>query len=479
MRSRLVCCWCLFGLFVAAAPVARAGQIDPILEWNLIALDAAAEDCNYPELGKEQPGPTRTARGLAMVHAAMFDAANSIVPQYQPYLIHIPGARGASLDAAVARAAHDVLVALYPRQTPIFDEKLAESLGRIRRPVERMRGQMVGAIAARIILWARQNDGSDDDMPYEPGMLPGDHRADPLHPDQGYLTPLWGKVTPFAITSPEDFPITPPPPLDSPEYSEAYNEVKEVGRVDSELRTEEQEIIGVFWAYDGTPGLGAPPRLYNQIVRVIAEQQGNGVLENARLFALVNLAMADAGIACWNDKYRYSFWRPIVGIREADPGTGPSGFGDGNPDTEGEIDWEPYGAPASNASGTNFTPPFPACGSGHATFGASALHLVARFYGTDEISFDFTSDEFNGITTDQFGNVRPVVTRHYDRLSDAIEENGQSRIYLGIHWRFDKTCGIDQGTAIADAVFDDCLKPRRPAGGLIPGLDWLIGRAAR
>jgi hypothetical protein len=179
----------------------------------------------------------------------------------------------------------------------------------------------------------------------------------------------------------------------------------------------------------------------------------------ARLLALVNVAMADAGVLSWESKYFYDFWRPVTGIREADPGTGPTGLGDGNPDTLGDPGFSPLGAPASNLLAVNFTPPFPAYPSGHATFGGALFQTLRRFYGSDRIPFTFVSDEFNGTTLDNQGNPRPLRPRSFRTLSQAEEENGQSRIYLGIHWSFDKTAGIAQGRAVGDAVFDALFRP--------------------
>ena len=190
-------------------------------------------------------------------------------------------------------------------------------------------------------------------------------------------------------------------------------------------------------------------------------QMGSDVAEQARLLALVNVAMADAGIACWESKYHYKFWRPVTGIRESDPGTGPTGLGDGNYATQVQPDFVPLGAPASNNTAPNFTPPFPAYPSGHATFGGVLFQTLRRFYGTDGIAFTFVSDELNGVTVDNQGNPRPLVPRTFSSLSQAEEENGQSRIYLGIHWSFDKTAGIAQGRAIADYVFENAFEPVR------------------
>jgi hypothetical protein len=181
---------------------------------------------------------------------------------------------------------------------------------------------------------------------------------------------------------------------------------------------------------------------------------GSNMIETARLLALVNVAMADSGMAIWESKYFYQVWRPVCGIRESDPGTGPTGWGDDNSSTHGDQNFMPLGAPASNLNGPNFTPPFPAYPSGHAGFGAALFQILRRFYKTDKISFTFVSDEFNGVTKDSNGNARPLIPRSFDSLSQAEEENGQSRIYLGIHWSFDKTEGIKQGRRIANYVFD-------------------------
>jgi hypothetical protein len=278
------------------------------------------------------------------------------------------------------------------------------------------------------------------------------------------LGAYWDEVKPFALERADQFRVPPPPRLDSADYAAAYNEVKTLGGdglVTPTTRTAEQTQIGIYWAYDGTPSLCAPPRLYNQITMQIAHKMGtdNDVTELARLLALVHVAMADAGIAVWESKYYYQYWRPITGIREADEDTGPSGLGDGNPATVGDTTYSPLGAPASNLAGPNFTPPFPAYPSGHAGFGGALFEMLRNFYRTDRIAFSFVSDEFNGVTRDNNGIVRPLVERRFSSLSQAEEENGQSRIYLGIHWSFDKTEGIAQGRRVADYVFKNILRP--------------------
>jgi hypothetical protein len=162
--------------------------------------------------------------------------------------------------------------------------------------------------------------------------------------------------------------------------------------------------------------------------------------------------MADAAIAAWESKYYYKLWRPITGVREGD--------GDGNDATQGDPSFMPLGAPASNLTGPNFTPPFPAYPSGHAVFGGALFQTLRRFYGTDRIGFQFVSDEFNGETLDNQGNVRLLTPRRWSSLSQAEEENGRSRIYLGIHWAFDCTRGIVQGQQVADSVFDKAYASR-------------------
>jgi len=174
---------------------------------------------------------------------------------------------------------------------------------------------------------------------------------------------------------------------------------------------------------------------------------------------LMNVALADGAIACWETKYYFQFWRPIAGIRESDPGTGPTRAGDGNLLTLGDPSYTPLGAPASNMRGPNFTPPFPSYPSGHATFGGALFEILRSFYGTDAIPFTFVSDEFNGMTRDNQGRVRPRLARSFSSLSQAEEELGQSRIYLGIHWAFDKTAGDTQGRRVADYVLGHAFVP--------------------
>jgi len=430
-------------------------SVDPILEWNEVLLQANVVDHGGLH-APEQGGPVFTARAFAIVSAAMFDAENSIHQRFTPYLTLAPNAHNASVDAAVAQAAHDTLVALFPSQTASFDAALTQTFRRVRDGHQEERGIAVGHLVAQRILSARAHDGSDVPGSYTPTGLPGNHNVDPNHPDQGFYAPAAGAMTPFALPSAEQFRAPPPPALTSAEYALAFNQVKRLGGdgVNTPtLRTAAETEIGIFWGYDGRPGLGVPPRLYNQIARTVAGQQNNAVAENARLFALLNISLADAAIQCWDAKYTYAFWRPVLGIHNADAG--------GNPLTQADPTWHYLGAPASNPlpGQTNFTPPFPSYTSGHATFGGAALKTLANFYQTDNISFTFTSDELNGATRDDHGNVRPLRPHTFATFSQANAENGASRVFLGIHWRFDQVQGALSGDAIANFVFDHFLQP--------------------
>ena len=442
-----------------------------VLYWNQIAMDASGVDHTPVQAGEdrvfgEQLGPGRASRAMAIVHIAIFDAVNALVHRWESYSDMLPAPAGASLDAAIAQAAHDALVAMFPSQAAGFDDLLNDDLARI-GPQGKEPGRMVGRRAAAAIIGTRRGDGSDYVEPrmgddYTPSLAPGKWRQDPISQIPIALGAAWGTVTPFVMTSGRQFRVAPPPALSSAEYAAAYDEVKRLGGdgvTTPTERTAEQTSIGIYWAYDGTPSLCAPPRMYNQIAVAIADQMGSDVYDLARLLALVNVAMADSGIAIWESKFHYELWRPITGIRESDPGTGPTGDGDGNSATVGDPTFTPLGAPASNLTGPNFTPPFPAYPSGHAGFGGAVFEILRQFYGTDAIAFTFVSDEYSGTTAGTDGVIRPYHPRSFSSLSQAEEENGQSRIYLGIHWSFDKTEGIAQGRDVARYVLTHAFRP--------------------
>ena len=464
--------------------LARQGQ-DVVHRWNRIAIDASGLDhtpspSDDPRVWGEQVGPGRSSRAMAIVHIAIFDAVNAIMGGYESYTGISAHAHPISLDAAVAQAAHDTLVGLYTAQASAIDDALADELRRISNRRQKSNGVDLGRRIAEAILTMRAADGSefpephvDTEHPTSP--LPGHWRQDPVSLNPLALGAHWGECRPFVISSGREYLVPPPPEMSSRDYTAAYEETKRLGGdgvATPTDRTDEQTIIGIYWAYDGTPSLCAPPRLYNQITVQIADQRHLKVAELARLLALVNTSMADAGIAVWDSKYYWDFWRPVTGIRESDPGTGPTMLGDGNPDTIGDAGFMPLGAPASNGNGPNFTPPFPSYPSGHAGFGGALFETLRRFFGTDAIAFTFVSDELNGVTRDNTGRMRPLIPRSFTSLSQAEEENGQSRIYLGIHWRFDKTEGIAQGNRVADYVFDHAFRPvgAHPPSGVNPAL---------
>jgi hypothetical protein len=284
--------------------------------WNEVAIDASGLDHTPVANGEarvfgEQLGPARASRAMAIVHIAMFDAVNAISGRYRSYTGLPAAGRNTSMEAAIAQSAHDTLSALFPSQKAAFDEQLAQDLDAIhgRRPKEL--GIELGQRAAAAILSLRADDGSARAEPrvgieFITSSEPGKWRQDPVSRIPIALGAYWGDVTPFVLASSAQFRAPLPPALDSIEYAQAFAEAKTLGGdgiVTPTHRTAEQTEIGIFWAYDGTPSLCAPPRLYNQITTQIADQQDSDVFELTRLLALVNTAMADAGIAIWESKY--------------------------------------------------------------------------------------------------------------------------------------------------------------------------------
>ncbi|GAB4589189.1 hypothetical protein Ntsu_70210 [Nocardia sp. IFM 10818] len=438
-------------------------------------------------------GPVGSSRALAITHLAMHDAYFSIIgATHGTWLTNPPvAANGAAFDAAIAVAAHTTLTALYPAQTARLDKALREAglhgpgTGR-----GGAHGQAVGAA----VLKARKGDPGLDDHDYVPDAGAPNHRADPVNSKQGYYAPHYGaRARCFAVTS--RYTLDPPPKGNDPRYLAALREVRGKGIAPEAVvglpsgftaRTADETLIGVYWAYDGAKQLGTPPRLYNQIVREIARARGNDIGQNARLFALVNAGLADAGILCWDDKYRHNLWRPILGIREYDPSMGPDASPGHGLDPDCDPFWQPYGAPRSNEIAFNFTPPFPAYPSGHATFGAAALQIVRRFYGVHADGPDnltdgmgFVSEELNGSTSDNYGVVRSRHSRKFPGgLWQMMEENGRSRVFLGVHWSFDAFLadssggmdlsqnigGVRLGRDVANDLWTNGLKQAAGAG---------------
>lgn len=470
--------------------------MDPILYWNEVTLEANRQDFSVVQpLEPEQGGPTLSSRAMAIVHLAMYDAYAGAkgfpaqLPQYNPS-VTAPGSP-VSPDAAVAGAAHSALSALYPRQRAFFDSKLGAA--NVAAP-----GVAYGQSVANALLIHRANDPGAGDAGYLPSLGRFRHRPDPDNA-QGFHAPYYGvQARPFAVSALHTL-LDPIATLTPNEYLAALREVRVLGiapdlmgtlPAGSARRSAEQTLVGIYWGYDGASLLGTPPRLYNQILRVIAQARANTADQNARLFALVNAAMGDAGILAWREKYRHDLWRPVVGIREHDDSMGPAA----TPTTPFSADcdpgWLPLGAPKTNVRGAkNFTPPFPAYPSGHATFGAAALQMARLFYrsqpngntvvpdlhGPDKL-FDnlvFVSDECNGVNADSKGTIRPLHARRFaDGLWGMIEENGRSRVYLGVHWVFDAFAvdgsdamdlsrnigGVPLGLTIAQDVFASGLK---------------------
>jgi hypothetical protein len=459
--------------------------MDPILYWNDVALEANRQ--SHSNDAKEQTGPPLSARALAIVHLAMYDAyagASNNPANLPPYLPSLPLAPpGTSPSAAVAGAAHTTLSALFPSQKATFDLKLVQA-PLVGTPVAVSNGKTFGATIGQAMLADRSGDPGVSDNGYTPSTARGGHRADPQNPTQGYHAPFFGALAKcFAVRT--RHALDKPPGVDDSDYRRALRQVRGKG-IAPELmgtlpdgiskRSVDETVIGVYWAYDGAHEIGTPPRLYNQIVREVAEAQKNGEAENARLFALVNTAMADAGTLSWEQKYAYELWRPVLGLREHDPSLGSSGTPGNDLHNDTDVGWLPLGSPKSNTTGRNFTPPFPAYPSGHATFGAAALQMTRLFYGMGapgrDSLFDglsFVSDEHNGKTTDNQGTVRPRHARNFpDGLWEMIRENSLSRVFLGVHWVFDgyvpgaggsmdlskNVGGVPLGINIAEDIFN-------------------------
>lgn len=445
----------------------KGNSMDAVLFWNLVAMEASANDFN-PSITAtpQQNGPTYSSRALAIIHGAMYDAFNYF-QQPCKMLTELDDDervkykdKGIATVAAIMEAGYQTLLSLFSEQKALFHEIRAAFLQSLDsdddddQEVNVKFGINIGQKIARAILKERSADRSDATSNYTARPEPGYHRADPTVPNQLPHAPHWGNVVPFIIDSSSQFrseniigddPKSRQKFLNSKKYRRNLVEVKCIGERNSSIRTDDQTEIGYFWAYDGGIKIGVPPRLYNQVVRTVAIKQKNTLARNAQLFALVNFALADACIAAWETKYYYDLWRPIIGIRE------------GIRKIRSDPDWVPLGAPRSNGM-INFTPGFPSYPSGHSTFGSACFEMLRLFYGTDNISFDFQSDEFNGKTFDALTKkVRPVRVRRYRSFTEAEMENFLGRIYLGIHWRIDQTSGRTMGRKVASFIYKELM----------------------
>jgi len=411
-RRPLLAC-AVLAAALAAPGVARA---DVIRDWNLIAQQQTIP---------LRPTAHGESRGMAMVEGAVYDAVNAIDGGHQPYLLD-PRAIGAqpwfSQDAAAATAAHDVLVAIAPAQQATIDGLYASTMAGI-TDAFKAQGAQVGAAAAQAMLAFRQNDGFL--APFDFGLViaPGAGNWRPLTPAATDPDAWVGNAKPFLIESPEQFRSEGPNALKSGQYTKDFNEVKELGALDSTKRTADETAAAVFWQFP-------PIALWNGVARSLAGSLDTA--DQARLYAMINLAAADGAISCWNDKWYWHFWRPLAAIREADT--------DGNPATVADPTWEPLFAPATQTTPPLVTPPFPDHPSGHGCVSGATVNAFQDFFGTDKASFDVVGGRsLNGL---------PIPARHFDRFSNALKEVIDARVWGGIHFR---TADV-QGTVIGKKV---------------------------
>jgi multisubunit Na+/H+ antiporter MnhB subunit len=399
---------------LVAAPVAASA--DAVSDWNAIAVQATITGA--------RPGATGVL-DTAMVQAAVYDAVQAIEKRYQPYYVDIPGASG-SPTAAAAKAAHDVLVKRFPAQAAFLDMTYQQYLLN-HGLLETDPGVAVGATAAAGIIALRACDGSFP-VPAPPPFIGGTDIGvwRPTPPANApMLAPWLGAVTPFTLTRPSQFRAAPPPDLTSRQYAREYNEVKELGALNNSTRTPEQTDQANFWNANY-------PVLWNTVLRDIAGSHVDNIGDSARLFALVDMAMADALITAWDTKKFYVFWRPITAIQEGD--------NDGNSQTVGDPTWQPL----------IVNPPYPDYSSGANNLTGSATRALALFFGTDRMTFSVTTT-----------NLGPTIedTRTFHRFSDAAQEVVDGRIYEGIHFRSADEVARTQGSQVAHFAFRNLLRP--------------------
>jgi hypothetical protein len=422
LTSLIVC-----GLLGWAGP---AGA-DAVTDWNAITVQAV--------VAAARPGPTGIL-DIALVQAAVHDAVQSIDGRFEPYHATIPGASG-SPAAAVAAAAHDVLVGLFPAQKTSLDMTYGDYLashGLIGDP-----GLAVGQAVAAGMLPLQRSAPNPLPPPFTGGTNPGDWRPTdsflvgagpnaglpgppfgPPPPFAAMATPWLAAVTPFTLNRPDQFRSEPPPPLTSGRYARDYDEVKALGARLSSARTAEQTDLGYFYADNFLV-------LFQRTLRAIADQHVHDIGDSARLFALVGLAGADATITAWDSKYHFNFWRPLTAIREGD--------NDGNSRTIGDPTWEPL---------IN-TPNYPDHTSGANNGSGSFTRILSLFFGTDEFTFDVSSTYPRAIQKN----------RQYQRFSDMAQDVVNVRIYEGIHFRTADEVARKQGTDVAKWVFNHFLRP--------------------
>jgi hypothetical protein len=364
-------------LTALVGPLTERAAADAVTDWNARAGAAAVAACISPA-----DDPLHESRLYAMVHVAIHDALNAIDRRSRPYAYDGPAQPTASADAAVAAAARDVLVTAIGQIPAPFppaclaagiasaEASYVAALALIPDGPAKTEGIQLGQAAAAAILERRANDGSDTPLlvfDFPQGTNPGEHRFSPGFTFE--FAPGWADVTPFVLNHAAQFRSDPPYRVESKKYAVDLNEIKLLGgdgTTTPSIRTPEQTEIGLFW-------VESSPLSWNRMARSVSASQGLDLWENARLFGLLNLAMADGYIASWDTKYHYLFWRPVIAIREAD--------NDGNPATDGDPTWTPLIT----------TPPIPDYDSAHSVEGGAAAEVLKQFFGTDEISFSVCS----------------------------------------------------------------------------------------
>jgi hypothetical protein len=390
-----------------AAAGALPPNVNAVIQWNAVATEAF-----LPTQGAD---PLRQSRTYAMLQAAVHDALNAIHQRYESYTPGLLVVRDASPDAAVAAAAHDVLIALIPTQQELIEDAYRTALAGIPDSSEEDKGIVVGKAAAASILARRFNDGIVEAFQkvYVPTGLPGDYTFTPPF-DEPPLGPFaaapgLGAVTPFGIDL-DDHRLPGPDSLASIGYALDFAYVKMIGDVNSTSRTAEQSEIARFWYEDSPIG-------WNRIARSVLVERNVGLWESARVLALANFAMADGYIAGFEAKYHFRFWRPITAIRQA------------------SLDRNAFTTPDPGWTSFLITPPVPDYPSTHTVVGAAAARVLIHFFG-DRIRYTTTS-----VT-------EPGVTRRFQGFSEAAVENGWSRVYAGIHFVRAVADGYSQGTSI-------------------------------
>jgi hypothetical protein len=394
---------------------------DVILQWNRVLMETILTP-------GQQPSTIMPVRSYAMMHAAMFDAVNSIDGTYTPYLTDVPETKKASLEAAAAQAAHDVLAALYPARLAILATELAASLEGI-KDNRKQQGIQVGQTVAERLLAVRANDGwNATPTSYSLPPTPGNWQPTPPNLPAAAFT-HYPAVQPFAITSGTQFTPNPPPALTSAEYAADLNEVKELGSANSATRTTDQTLVARLWA-----GVGTPTNfllVWNNVARRVALARNLTTVEKARLFALTNIALHDALQTTFASKFQYGLWRPVTAIRRADE--------DANPATAPDAAW----------LSLIVNPPYPSYAGNNAAIGTSQSTMLALFFGRDDIRFEHTWEGTGG------------ATRSYAGFAAMADEEARARVYGGIHFTFDNVAGQSIGRNVANHIFQNIMRPRQ------------------